>query len=112
MYLAIFPFNMPFINQFLYLTEIWIWNPVTLMADDNLLWIQAVDKPYQCTRQFLCHFGKDPIHILLSFGKCIPFTFLDCFIHFLAKSGFKDEATVYGCTGALLTAVFEGSFFD
>ena len=56
------------------------------MADDNLLWIQAVDKPYQRTRQFLCHFVKDPIHILLSFGKCIPFTFLDYFIHFLAKS--------------------------
>lgn len=30
----------------------------------------------------------------------------------VVKSGFKDEATVYGCTGALLTAVFEGSFFD
>ncbi|MBU5481635.1 ROK family protein [Blautia sp. MSJ-19] len=26
----------------------------------------------------------------------------------VVKSGFKDEATVYGCTGALLTAVFDG----
>ena len=30
----------------------------------------------------------------------------------VVKSGFKDEATVSGCIGALLTAVFEGSFLD
>lgn len=29
----------------------------------------------------------------------------------IVKSGFKDEATVYGCTGALLTAIFDGRFF-
>ena len=30
----------------------------------------------------------------------------------MVKSGFRDEATVYGCTGALLTAVFDGYFFE
>lgn len=30
----------------------------------------------------------------------------------VVKSGFKDEATVYGCTGALLSAVFDGRLFD